>query len=133
MRCNTSFESFTVVVAVVVTLSLLVSTAPTVFFGLVASNPRSTMPHTHHPDHIQEQVKWDFEAGRKNKWVVEHRNVPARTVRRYRYIWNETGEVYIPRISTGRPRALPEYVVLAIHTYLVMNPDAYLSEIDWIL
>ena len=135
MRCNTSFAACSIIIAVAAVLRLLVSITPTVFLGPAPLETRITMSYAQsvHPEHVQEQIKWDFESGRKNDWVVDHRGVPIRTVRRYRKTYNETGEVYIPSIIPGRPRALPEYVILAIQTYLTVNPDAYLAKIDFIL
>ena len=47
-----SFKSFTVIVAIVATFSLLISTVLTVFFGLITSNPRSTILYTYYLNYI---------------------------------------------------------------------------------
>ena len=136
MRCSTFFGPCSLVIAIVVALTLLVSIAPTPFFGLTTPDPCITVAMGQEPinQQLRAQCKWDFEQGRGNRYVTDHRGIAPSTVRRYRKTYEATGDVYVPSmVKTGRPKAIPEYIALFIQSYLAMNPDAYLVEIHWIL
>ena len=136
MKCNTSFGASFIIIAVVAALRLLVSTAPTVFFGPATSNLRIDVAMGQEPvdEQFRLQCKWDFEQGRSNRWIADNRGLAPTTIIRYRKTYEESGDVYIPSmLKPGRPKALPEYVVLFIKMFLDMNPDAYLAEIHWVL
>ena len=136
MKCSTPLRLYSIIIAVVAALSLLISIAPTAFLGPVTSNPRVDVAMGQRPvaELLRQQCKWDFERGKSDSWITDHRGLEPSTIRRYRKTWEETGEVYIPSmLKPGRPKAIPDYVVLFIKMYLDMNPDAYLVEIHWLL